>query len=74
MPPNKTGLRPHLSDKGPQTNWEVPKAKSSAVSVSWACTMLAPKPWVKAGKAGKYKSVVMGCKPSSNASKITVIN
>jgi hypothetical protein len=36
--------------------------------------MLAPKPWVKAGKAGKYKSVVMGCKPSSNASKITVIN
>jgi len=28
--------------------------------------MGAAKPWVKAGSAGRYRSVVMGCKPKSS--------
>jgi hypothetical protein len=35
--------------------------------------MLALKSWVKAGKAGKYKSVVIGCNPKRRASNKTVM-
>ena len=67
MPTSKTGRRPKRSDTGPQNSCEIPKAKTSAVRVSWACVMLAPKPVVSAGKAGRYRSVLSGCRPISSA-------
>ena len=53
MPINKMGRRPKRSDSGPQNIWDTPNASSSAVSVSCACDMAAPKPSVSAGRAGR---------------------
>jgi hypothetical protein len=53
------------SDSGPQIICDSPKAKSKPLKVSWACDKGAANPLVMAGKAGRYKSVVMGCMPKS---------
>ena len=53
VPPSSTGRRPNRSDSGPHTSCDRPKASSSAVSVSCACGMPAPKPWVIEGRAGR---------------------
>ena len=59
-PSSNIGLRPYLSDTGPQTSCEAPKTKSKPDKVNCACAMLAPKFAVIAGRAGKYRSVVTG--------------
>ena len=59
-------------DSGPQTNWDRPNESSRAVRVSWACAIEAPNPSVSAGSAGRYRSVVTGCNPSSRDSSSTI--
>ena len=68
-PHNSTGRRPQRSDRGPQNSCETPKASSIPVKVSWACDMLAFKSSFKVGKAGRYRSVLIGMVPTNSDSK-----
>ena len=66
-PPNSTGRRPKRSANGPISNCAKPKLSSSADMVSCTAAIGACKSMAKRGSAGKYRSVVTGCKPSSKA-------
>jgi len=68
MPVSRMGRRPQRSDSGPHSSCEPPKASSSAVKVVWVWATLAPSCSVSRGRAGRYRSVVSGCRPSSRAS------
>ena len=67
-PSSMMGRLPTLSENGPQSNCEVPKASSKPVSVYCTMPTLAFKSAAKPGSAGKYKSVDTGCRPMDKAS------
>ena len=67
-PNNMMGRLPTLSENGPHSNCDVPKANNSPVSVYCTMPTLACKSAARPGRAGKYKSVDTGCKPMDKAS------
>ena len=71
-PSSMMGRLPTLSENGPHSNCEVPKASSKPVKVYCTMPTLAFKSAASPGRAGKYKSVDTGCRPMDKASsKIT---
>ena len=62
-PNNMMGRRPTLSENGPHSNCEMPKASNKPLSVNCTMPTLAFKSSAKPGRAGRYKSVDTGCKP-----------
>ena len=70
-PTSSTGRRPKRSDSGPQTSCDTPKASSSALSVNCAWATGAFRLRVRAGRAGRYRSVVTGWMESSRARTTT---
>ena len=71
-PPSSTGRRPKRSAIGPSSSWLKPKAKSSADSVSCVLPIGDFRSAASPGSAGRYRSVVIGCVPSSSASSVTI--
>ena len=66
-PHSSTGRRPTRSATGPQNSWATPKASIKADIVNCASAIGAARLRVSAGRVGKYRSVVTGCKPNNNA-------
>ncbi len=67
---SSTGRRPKRSATGPQTSCIRPKARISADIVICIADSGAANSRAISGSAGRYRSVITGCRPSSSASSV----